>query len=258
MYGSEVFRKLIDSFPKLRVVTGILMSKLYLEGDELSVTARKLPGEGYYDNYNAAMQLDSSEKISLHRKSKLVLGVEKLPFIQYLPWMKNLAINLGGSSGGYGTQKVPSVFFNSQEEKGIAPIICYESIYGEYMNQYALQGASLYAIITNDGWWANTPGYHQHLAYARLRAVEARRDLVRSANTGISAIINKKGEIISHTEWWEQAVLKGNVQHNDELTFYVRYGDYLGRIAAFIAPLLLLLTLVRKLNKTQQRLNLKK
>ena len=103
-------------------------------------------------------------------------------------------------------------------------------------------------------WWDDTPGYKQHLAYARLRAIEARRTIVRSANTGISAIINPNGEILERTNWWEPAVISGNVQTNDELTFYVKHGDYLGRIAAFLAPLLLLLTLVKSLNKTQQRL----
>ena len=254
MYGTEEFRKIIEDYPQVRIISGLLMSRLFLEGEERSPAARKLPGEGYYENYNAAMQLDSSEKIQLHRKSKLVLGVEKLPFIAYIPWMKKLSINLGGATGGYGTQKVPSVFYNQKREAGIAPIICYESIYGEYMNQYAHRSAALYAIITNDGWWDETPGYKQHLAYARLRAIEARRSIVRSANTGISAIIDPRGEIVKQTKWWEPAVLKGTVSLNHELTFYVKYGDYLGRIAAFVAPLLLLLTLVKKLNKTEQRL----
>ncbi len=258
MYGTEEFRKIIEEFPKLRVITGILSSKLYLEGDELSSTAKKLPGEGYYDNYNAAMQLDSSEIIAIHRKSKLVLGAEKIPFIQYIPWMKKLSVGLGGTTGRYGTQEKPTIFFNQNNEQGVGPIICYESIYGEYVNQYSEMGANLYVIITNDGWWANSPGYHQHLAYARLRAIEGRRTIVRSANTGISAIINSRGEIVEQTNWWEQAVLKATVKMNNRQTFYVKYGDYIGRIAAFVSLLLILLTLVKSLNKTEQRLNLKK
>ena len=71
---------------------------------------------------------------------------------------------------------------------------------------------------------------------------------------GITGIINANGNILDQTEWWVPAVIKGNVRSNNELTFYVKHGDFLGRIAAFIAPLLLLLTLVKTLNKTQQRL----
>lgn len=258
MYGTEKFRELIDEYPQLRVITGILSSKLYLKGDKLSTTAKKLPGEGWYDNYNAAMQLDSTEKIDIHRKSKLVLGAEKIPFMKSIPLLKKLSISLGGTTGMYGTQEKPTVFFNQNGEQGVGPIICYESIYGEYVNQYATQGAELYAIITNDGWWDNTPGYEQHLAYARLRAIEGRRVIVRSANTGISAIIDSNGELIEQTNWWEPAVIKARVQLHSEPTFYLRYGDYLGRIASFVAILLVLLTIVKSLNKTEQRLNLKK
>ena len=231
-----------------------MCSKLYLEEKELTLTARKLSGEGWYDNYNAAMHIDSSSRIQLHRKSKLVLGVEKIPFLNYLPWMKRLSIDLGGSSGGYGTQAVPSVLYDQNQQKGIAPIICYESVYGEYVNQYAQQGASLYAIITNDGWWDNTPGYKQHLAYSRLRAIESRRSIVRSANTGISAIIDPYGKIVSESNWWEQAALKGKVELNTVTTFYIEFGDYIGRIAAFVAVLLLFWTLVKQLNQTGLRL----
>lgn len=258
LYGTEELRKIIDDFPNLRIIVGLSTSRLFVEGDELPPTARKLGDVGYYDNYNTAMQLDSSELVAFHRKSKLVLGVEKVPFIKYVPLMKKLSINLGGAAGGYGSQEHPTVFFNENNNKGIAPIICYESVYGEYVNEYARDGAQLYAIITNDGWWDNSPGYKQHLAYARLRAVEGRRNIVRSANTGISAIINSRGEIVERTEWWVPTALKGKVQLNDQLTFYIKYGDYLGRIASFVAVLLILLTLVKTLNKTEQRLNPRK
>ncbi|MFZ8281203.1 nitrilase-related carbon-nitrogen hydrolase, partial [Staphylococcus aureus] len=77
-----------------------------------------------------------------------------------------------------------------------APIICYESIYGEYIRTYVQKKATLLSIITNDGWWGNTPGYQQHLAYAKLRAIENNRWVVRSANTGVSAIINNKGNLL--------------------------------------------------------------
>ncbi|MEX2380057.1 MAG: apolipoprotein N-acyltransferase [Vicingaceae bacterium] len=255
LYGTEELRKIIDEYPHLRIITGLSTSRLFVKGEELPPTARKLGDVGYYDNYNTAMQLDSSELVAFHRKSKLVLGVEKVPFIKYVPLMKKLSINLGGAAGGYGSQEHPTVFFKNNEFKGIAPIICYESVYGEYVNEYAKDGAELYAIITNDGWWDNSPGYKQHLAYARLRAIEGRRDIVRSANTGISAIINSRGEIVERTKWWVPTALKGKVQLNDEITFYIKYGDYFGRIAAFVAVLLVLLTIVKTLNKTEQRLN---
>lgn len=258
MYGTEQFRKILKDYPQLEIITGILTSKLYLNKNELSETAKKLPGKGWYDNYNAAMFLDTTNTIQIHKKSKLVLGAEKIPFMKQLPFMKKLSISLGGTTGRYGYQDSPSVFASQHSKSVVAPIICYESIYGEYVTQYTQKGANLFSIITNDGWWDNTPGYKQHLAYASLRAIENRRSIVRSANTGISAIINQQGEIVESTEWWEEAILKGKVNLNDEITFYVRYGDYLGRTAGFVAILLLLLTGVKSLNKTGQRLSLKK
>ena len=258
LYATEEIRKLNEISPNLKTIIGSSSSVLYTPGMEFSATANAFrDGTGHYDNYNAALQIDATQEVQIHHKSKLVLGVEKLPFIRSIPLMKKLSINLGGTSGGLGTQESPSVF-KSQDGSVVAPIICYESIYGEYVTEYTKKGANLFAIITNDGWWDDTPGYKQHLAYARLRAIENRRSIVRSANTGISAIINQKGELIEQTEWWEPAVISGRVSLNNELTFYARYGDYLGRIAGFMAPLLILLTIVKSLNKTGQRLSLKK
>ncbi|MAY82647.1 MAG: apolipoprotein N-acyltransferase [Flavobacteriales bacterium] len=257
LYGTEEVRKIIDSFPQLRVITGLSSSRLFLEGDVLTKTARKFrQGEGWYDNYNSAIEIEAGKKIDLHHKSKLVLGVEKIPFLQYLPIMKKLSINLGGSSGGLGEDGSPTVFFNDDSEDGFAPIICYESIYGEYVTEYVRQGAQLLVIITNDGWWDNTPGYKQHLAYARLRAIETRRSIARSANTGISAFIDQKGELLQATDWWVEAAIKAELYLNNEQTFYVRYGDFTGRIAGFVAPLFLLLAWVKSRNKTEQRLKL--
>ena len=257
LYGTEQIRKLIDDYPQLRVIVGLSTSKLYPEGDELSETARPFPdGKGHYDNYNTAIQIDSSGSIPIHHKSKLVLGVEKVPFLKYIPFMKKLSIDLGGSSGSLGYQDRPSVFKGSENTDAVAaPIICYESIYGDYVAEYVQQGAELLFVITNDGWWGNTPGYEQHFAYSRLRAIEFRRGIARSANTGISGFINQRGDVLNESDWWVQASLLGNLKANNEETFYAEHGDYFGRTSAMVAILLLLFTLVKKLNKTEQRLN---
>ncbi len=129
----------------------------------------------------------------------------------------------------------------------VGAVICYESVYPEHCAEYVRKGAELLAIITNDAWWGDTPGYKQHLSYASLRAIETRRDIVRSANTGISAIIDKYGNVVESTDWWEPAYLKGKVNLNDEVTFFVRQGDIVGRFAVFLSVLLLLSVAVRAL-----------
>jgi apolipoprotein N-acyltransferase len=101
-------------------------------------------------------------------------------------------------------------------------------------------------VITNDGWWEDTPGYKQHLSFSKLRAIETRRSIARSANTGISAFINQKGEILKSTNWWEQAVIKSKLYLNNKQTFYTKHGDMIGRIASFLAVLMLLYSWVLK------------
>ena len=106
------------------------------------------------------------------------------------------------------------------------------------------------SIITNDGWWGDTPGYHQHLSYASLRAIETRRAIARCANTGISAFISQRGEIISHTEWWKPAYLNGSLPLNDRLTVFVRHGDIIGRVSQFLFFLMLLMGIVVRFRRS--------
>jgi apolipoprotein N-acyltransferase len=128
----------------------------------------------------------------------------------------------------------------------VAPLICYESVYGDFVAEYVQNGATLLGIITNDGWWSDSPGHEQHLQYATLRAIETRRAIARSANTGISAFINQKGEITTRTGWWVPAASRATVRLNSELTFYARHGELIGPAAQVLAGLLLGFTLVRR------------
>jgi len=180
----------------------------------------------YIDNFNAATLIDNSDKIQFYHKSILVPGVEKFPFKNNLTLFKPLFAKLGGATGSYGSQLEPSVFY-SQGGIGVAPIICYESIWGNYVAKYMQKEAQFIAIITNDAWWGNTSGKDQHLAYARLRAIETRRWVARSANTGISAFINQRGDVVQKTNWWKIEGLRQTINLNTEKTFYVQHGDWL-------------------------------
>lgn len=178
----------------------------------------------YYDIFNSAVAIENSEKLQFYHKSKLVPGVEKMPFATALSFLKPVFEKFGGTTGGYGYQKQPN---NLYSQGGIAasPVICYESIWGNWVAQYIQQGGQFIAIITNDAWWGNTPGKNQHLAYAKLRAIENRRWVVRSANTGLSAVINQKGDVVQQTQWWQPAVINQSINLNTKLTFYTQYPD---------------------------------
>jgi apolipoprotein N-acyltransferase len=256
-YSVEAIKHFIEPFPKLKYVTGLVSKRSYGLGEAASETARPFPGgQEYYDVYNTAMQIDNSGEIQLYHKSKLVPGVEKMPFPSVLGFLENLAIDMGGMTGSHGIDKERKVFSCPTDGIKIAPVICYESVYGEYIGGYVKNGADLIFIITNDGWWNDTPGYRQHLQYARLKAVSQRRSIARSANTGISCFINQRGDIIQPTKWWEPAVIRETINANDEMTFYASFGDYPARISLLLAGLLLLWTISKSLNKTQQRLGL--
>ena len=213
-----------------------------------SAASRKMEGgPGFYESYNTSLLIDEFNSPSFVHKSKLVLGVEKIPFLTMIPWLGDLAIDLDGASGSLGIEEEPRVLKASQTV--FAPIICYESIYGEFIAQQVRKGAEEIFVITNDGWWGNTPGYKQHASFSQLRAIENRRDVIRSANTGISCFINQRGDVIQKTEWWRQTAIKGIVNKNKELTFYSRFGDLIGKLASLILSVLLIFKVIERVVK---------
>ena len=106
-------------------------------------------------------------------------------------------------------------------------------------------------MITNDGWWKNTPGYLHHFNFSPVRAIENRRDFVRVANTGISALINAKGMVMARTPWWKKTTLEGKIHLRRGQTFFARHGDFLGRISLGLAIFLALYGGIRKLKKSR-------
>lgn len=222
-------QEFLNEYKNGNLISGIESYSIY--DSAKTETARHDSKSGiYYDVFNAAVLIENSPKLQFYHKSKLVPGVEQTPFSNTLGFLKPAFKAFGGSSGSYGKQDEPSVFY-SQSGIGAAPVICYESIWGEYVAEYIKKDAQFIAIITNDGWWGNTSGKDQHLQYAKLRAIETRRWVARSANTGISAFINQKGDIVQRTKWWFPGALKQDINLNEELTFYVKNGDYIAKSA---------------------------
>ncbi|HEU4719149.1 MAG TPA: apolipoprotein N-acyltransferase, partial [Bacteroidia bacterium] len=239
-------RKFRERYPKLNIVTGATTGYYYKAGEKLSSTARKFSdGDEYYDNYNTALEIDSAQAIQLYHKSKLVPGVEKMPFPQYLGFLDKYAIDLGGTVGSLGMQDERTVFRSPNGPGKVAPVICYESIYGDYVSQYIRNGADYIFIITNDGWWGNTPGYKQHLLYGRLRAIETRKSIARAANTGISCFIDQRGDFFQRQPWWTASAIRQKIVSTAGMTFYTEHGDYIVTIMDIFALLAITGGLVR-------------
>jgi apolipoprotein N-acyltransferase len=234
----------LNKYKNGNVITGAETYKLYNSRLTKTASPTENPGE-YADNFNAAINIENSAEVQFYHKSKLVPGAESLPFGNALFFLKPVFEHLGGATGSYGSQPTPGVFY-SQSGIGVDPVICYESIWGEYVATSVHMGAQFIAIITNDGWWGNTSGKDQHLDYAKLRAIETRRWVCRSANTGISAFINQRGDIVQQTGWWVKTALKQNINLNSDLTFYVLHGDYIAHLGCILAVLGIIWVLVRR------------
>ncbi|MDB5133448.1 MAG: lnt [Mucilaginibacter sp.] len=245
-------QRFLNKYKNGNVITGAETIKIYNSQKTSSARPADAQGSQYYDVFNAAINIENSAEVQFYHKSKLVPGAESMPFGNALSFMKPIFERLGGAAGSYGIQEEPGVFY-SQGGIGVAPAICYESIYGEWIAQAVHKGAQFIAIVTNDGWWGNTSGKDQHLDYAKLRAIETRRWVCRSANTGISAFINQRGDIVQHTKWWVRTAIKQNINLNSELTFYVIHGDYLARTGSLLAISGILFIIVSYVNTRRKK-----
>ncbi|MFK8056930.1 MAG: apolipoprotein N-acyltransferase [Saprospiraceae bacterium] len=196
-------------------------------------------GNSYYTMHNSAVSIFNGKEGDLYHKSRLVPGVEFLPYRRAMFFFEPLVKSLGGTTAGLGISDSAMVFEYPSGIKA-APLICYESIYGDYVREFVQAGANLLVVPTNDGWWDDSPGHVQHLQFAQLRAIENRRWVVQSANTGISAIINSKGEVTAETKYNEAIALTGRVQLETGDTVYTAMGDQIGRVAAGMSAFLLI------------------
>jgi len=235
-------KEFLADYPKAKLVIGATTYRLYTDPSQYTSSSRPV-NDGKYrmDSYNSAFQMDSTDNLPIYHKSMLVVGVEHMPYKRLLKSMEGLTLKLGGTMRSQGRQEFRDAFPSPQDGTRVAPVICWESIFGEYVTDYVTDaGAHFLFIVTNDGWWRNTAGHRQHNTFARLRAIETRRSVARSANTGISSLINQRGDELARMGWWKRSGLRGTLNKNDTITFYVKHGDYLGRIAVLLTVILLL------------------
>jgi apolipoprotein N-acyltransferase len=228
----------INKYPRIRFVAGAITQKRLGTNENISYSARRTGDGGFYDVFNSALLLDYSLNVQIGHKSILVSGVEKMPFQKYFSFLGKYVINIGGVGGSLSSAIQPTVFEGASHDK-IGSVICFESAFGEYVGSTVKKGANLIFIMTNDGWWKDSPGITQHFAFSRLRAVETRRSLVRSANTGISGFINERGDVIKKTNINSCVAVSAKICMSDRITFYVKYGDYLGRLSLYLSGLML-------------------
>ena len=238
-------RAFLGAYPGAEMLFGASTYDQYWTAAPPAELARHY-GDRWIVSHNSALMADAAQKLEVYHKSKLVVGTELTPYPRFFAplddWLSK-KLGVSGLMGRCVGQPECSVLHFGQVPLGCA--VCYESVYGEYCAKYVRAGAQAMTIITNDAWWGDTPGYRQHLNYARLRAIELRRDIARCGNTGISAFIDQRGEILSRTPWWTRTTLSGSVALSTQQTAFVRYGDVAGRACTLLFLLLFALLLVR-------------
>ncbi len=235
---------LAKEYPDSKIVLGATTLRFYRQGERISHTARQTREGMFYDFYNSALALDSTRNVEIHHKTKLVVGVERMPFRGKIKALDRLMVDLGGTSNNLGTDSVANVFWG---EVGAA--ICWEAVFGEYFAEFVRNGATLMTVISNDSWWGDTRGHKQLFAYSRLRAIETRRSIARSAATGTSGFIDQRGRVISKTGWNERAAPTATLHTSSRMTLYTRFGDYIARISVLLMILSVLYGVAMKFRR---------
>lgn len=236
----KILGKFLEQQPQTCFVIGGTTYEWVPRGMENDFPARKLSNsDRYYYVHNSALLIDTVS-VQHRNKSKLTPAVEAIP--KWMGFLRNYSLTMGIARGTLKTDKSAINLSYGNHQVGVP--ICYESAFGGYVSEFARKGADLLFVITNDGWWGDTPGYRQHFEFSKLRAIENRRCVARSANTGTSGFINQRGDVLQKTKYWEEDVIKATLKANRDKTFYTKHGDYLYRFAMWLTYGLLLATLV--------------
>ncbi len=202
--------------------------------------------------FNVVIQSKNNELQSIYSKQKFTPFSESFPYKKYFGENSRLVsqINQIAESGNYSTKTFNNY---STDEKGnrITSIICFELFCGEYcsklVNNYKTNAIYFFA---NEGSWGNSSFNSKFLNLTRLRAIESRKWIAKSSNTGISAIINEKGDIIKSLEYGHAGTLKDEIKFNSIRTFYSNYGDWIGYFSILIYFFLLIISPITNLAST--------
>lgn len=203
------------------LIGGATYFKSFPNSEEAPIPHRLTGGGIPYTMYNAALAWQPDGSTQVYGKRRLVPIVERLPFVTQLAWLMPSVdwTGLMGFEKGIESANLP---VGGVEVTGL---VCYDSVFPGWVRRQVRDGAGIVGIITNDGWWGDTGGHEQHFAYARLRAIETRRAVARSANNGISGVILPDGSVSFRTEYWTRVTHHTDIPIYARTTLYVRFGD---------------------------------
>ncbi|MEQ8253046.1 MAG: apolipoprotein N-acyltransferase [Smithellaceae bacterium] len=193
------------------------------------------------DYYNSAYLLSPEGEIKgKYNKVHLVPYGEFVPLRTVFPFINKLTAGMGDFTAGSGYYPL------TRGDKKIGVLICYEGILPSAAREYKKKGSQLLVNITNDAWFGATSAPFQHFSMAVFRAVETRFYLVRAANTGVSAIVDPRGEIVAGTNIFERAAIKGKVKYSNIQTIYAEYGDILVLVCCLLVLFFFAFVILKK------------
>ena len=228
---------------RLPIFTGLPTAEFF-DSLHAPATAERIgASNSYIESYNSAVLIQPNRIIDqIHKKSILVPFAERIPYAETFRWLiEPLKWNVGISSWGKGADTIVYSFhLKDGRQTKFSGMICYESVYPNYVREFVKRGANFLVIITNDSWWGNTSGAYQHAAFASLRAVETRRWIVQCANGGISMVVDPTGKRQLTTNLYTNTKFIADIGLLSDETFYVKYGDVVAKICLAISSMLLI------------------
>jgi apolipoprotein N-acyltransferase len=192
-----------------------------------------IDGDDQHPTNSAGLLSPAGEQLSRYDKMHLVPFGEYVPLKRLFFFAESLTRQVGDFMPG------TNYVLSTVDGHKVSNIICYESIFPNLVRQFVKQGSELIVLITNDGWFGQSSAPYQHLRMGVLRAVENRRYMVRTTNTGISAIIDPYGRIEGATPIGVRTILDGTAHFRSDRTFYTQYGDVFAYANILIVVILL-------------------
>ncbi len=234
------------------ILFGLPQAVYYDDTTKAPPSAKRIASTGErYDAYNATAFIQPGvEEIPWYGKMKMVPIAERVPYADafYLFDFLRWGVGIGGWQIGRDTV----IFQEKKTGTKFSSMICYESVYPEFVASFVKKGAQFIAIVTIDSWWDHMSGAYQHHQYAIFRAIENRRWIARCAVGGFSSYIDPYGNVYDKTELFTKAVLSKTIERRTELTFYTRNGEWLGQLCAICAGAFLLIALLKRKRSANQ------
>jgi len=237
--GVVLYLKKLSKQMNAPILVGTMVFKVFTD-ERLMTESTRPTGDGrYYEVYNTALLIAHDSPTQIYFKYRLLPFVERVPFLSTFSFLENLHIDLGINYPSYGKIYNPKPL--KYKNLRIAPIICNEELYPDYIRTFVEKKANLIASISNDAWIGPHYGYLQTANTSIPLSIATGTSLARSSNSGSSLFTDKYGKISDMTEYGEKTVIVKEIELGSSKTFYVKYGNLLGKAAVFISGILIII-----------------